>query len=118
LRGYAQKNPKQEYKRESFGLFKELLDEIQHETIRYLSHVQFVRDDEVKRMEEKARAQAESQQMQFEHESASALTDNSEPKEAEEVAQPFVRDGKKVGRNDVCPCGSGKKYKQCHGKLG
>ncbi|MEH6344984.1 MAG: preprotein translocase subunit SecA [Bermanella sp.] len=118
LRGYAQKNPKQEYKRESFGLFKELLDEIQHETIRYLSHVQFVRDDEVKRMEEKARAQAESQKMQFEHETASALADNSEPQEAEEVAQPFVRDGKKVGRNDVCPCGSGKKYKQCHGKLG
>ncbi len=117
LRGYAQKNPKQEYKRESFGLFKELLDEIQHETIRYLSHVQFVRDDEVKRMEEKARAQADSQKMQFEHEPASALADNSAPQEAEEVAQPFVRDGKKVGRNDECPCGSGKKYKQCHGKL-
>ncbi len=117
LRGYAQKNPKQEYKRESFGLFKDLLDEIQHETIRYLSHVQFVRDDEVKRMEEKARAQAESQKMQFEHESASALTDNRASQEPEEVAQPFVRDGKKVGRNDECPCGSGKKYKQCHGKL-
>jgi len=121
LRGYAQKNPKQEYKRESFDLFKQLLEEIKHETIRYLSHVQFVRDDEVQRMEEKAREQAASQQMQFEHDSASALTDapqQAQEGEQEEVAaQPFVRDGKKVGRNDPCPCGSGKKFKQCHGKL-
>mgnify|MGYP001942265041 CR=1 FL=1 len=121
LRGYAQKNPKQEYKRESFDLFKQLLEEIKHETIRYLSHVQFVRDDEVQRMEEKAREQAASQQMQFEHDSASALTDApqqaQEGEQAEAAAQPFVRDGKKVGRNDPCPCGSGKKFKQCHGKL-
>jgi len=121
LRGYAQKNPKQEYKRESFELFKMLLEDIKHETIRYLSHVQFVRDDEVQRMEEKAREQAASQQMQFEHDSASALTDApqqaQEGEQAEAAAQPFVRDGKKVGRNDPCPCGSGKKFKQCHGKL-
>jgi len=121
LRGYAQKNPKQEYKRESFDLFKQLLEEIKHETIRYLSHVQFVRDDEVQRMEEKAREQAASQQMQFEHDSASALTDApqqaQEGEQEEAAAQPFVRDGKKVGRNDPCPCGSGKKFKQCHGKL-
>ena len=121
LRGYAQKNPKQEYKRESFDLFKMLLEDIKHETIRYLSHVQFVRDDEVQRMEEKARVQAASQQMQFEHDSASAMTEApqqpQEGEQAETVAQPFVRDGKKVGRNDPCPCGSGKKFKQCHGKL-
>ncbi len=121
LRGYAQKNPKQEYKRESFELFKQLLNDIAHETIRYLSHVTFIQEDEVKRMEEQARAQAQAQGMQFEHDSASAM-DSEEPKEevaqAEEVAaQPFVRDGKKVGRNDPCPCGSNKKYKQCHGKL-
>lgn len=114
LRGYAQKNPKQEYKRESFELFKQLLEDIKHETIRYLSHVQFVKDDEIKRMEEQARAEANAQSMKFEHDSASAL--ESDPKE-EPVAQPYVRDEQKVGRNEPCPCGSGKKFKQCHGKL-
>ena len=119
LRGYAQKNPKQEYKRESFELFKQLLEEIKHETIKYMSHVQFVRDDEVERMEQQAKAEAEAQKISFKHESASALKTEEKPA-AEQLAEqekPFVRDGKKVGRNDVCPCGSGKKYKQCHGKL-
>jgi preprotein translocase subunit SecA len=119
LRGYAQKNPKQEYKRESFELFKHLLHDIKHEAIRFLSHAQFVNDDEVKRMEEQARAQAqaEAKSLQFEHDTASALVSN-EPKDSdEEQTKPFVRDGQKVGRNDPCPCGSGKKYKQCHGKL-
>lgn len=114
LRGYAQKNPKQEYKRESFELFKQLLEDIKHETIRYLSHVQFVKDDEIKRMEEQSRADAKAQSLQFEHENASAL---SEDRQAENGAHPFVRNEQKVGRNEPCPCGSGKKFKQCHGKL-
>jgi preprotein translocase subunit SecA len=121
LRGYAQKNPKQEYKRESFDLFKQLLEEIKHETIKYMSHVQFVRDDDVQRMEQKAREEAESQKMQFKHDSAPALEAQGQEKPAADPelhAKPFVRDGKKVGRNDPCPCGSGKKFKQCHGKLG
>jgi preprotein translocase subunit SecA len=120
LRGYAQKNPKQEYKRESFELFKMLLEEIKHETIKYMSHVQFVRDDDVKRMEQQARAEADAQDMQFKHDSAPALEQEQQaptPAAAEPVEKPFVRGGKKVGRNDVCPCGSGKKFKQCHGKL-
>ena len=119
LRGYAQKNPKQEYKRESFELFKHLLEEIKHETIKYMSHVQFVRDDEVERMEQQARAEANAQSMSFDHDSASALESEKGPEEkvSEEQAKPFVRDGKKVGRNNPCPCGSGKKYKNCHGKL-
>ncbi len=118
LRGYAQKNPKQEYKRESFELFKQLLTDIKQETIKYLSHVQFVRDDEVQRMEAQARAEAEKQQIQYEHETANALASEEHNEElAEPAHQPFVRDAKKVGRNDPCPCGSGKKYKQCHGKL-
>lgn len=116
LRGYAQKNPKQEYKRESFELFKQLLNDIKHETIRFLSHTQFVNEDEVKRMEEQARKLAEAQTLQFEHESASALAED-EASPAEDAVKPFVRDGQKVGRNDPCPCGSGKKFKQCHGKL-
>ena len=117
LRGYAQKNPKQEYKRESFDLFKQLLQDIKHETIRYLSHVKFMRDDEVERLEAKAREQASAQKMQFEHEKASALASDEEAPAAEDQAQPFKRETKKVGRNEPCPCGSGKKYKQCHGKL-
>ena len=117
LRGYAQKNPKQEYKRESFDLFKELLNDIKHETIRFLSHTQFVNEDEVKRMEDQARALAEAQSLQFEHESASALAENEAPASDADSVKPFVRDGQKVGRNDQCPCGSGKKFKQCHGKL-
>jgi preprotein translocase subunit SecA len=118
LRGYAQKNPKQEYKRESFELFKMLLEEIKHETIKYMSHVQFVRDDDVKRMEQQARAEADAQDMQFKHDSAPALDQEQQaPAPAEPVEKPFVRGGKKVGRNDECPCGSGKKFKQCHGKL-
>ena len=117
LRGYAQKNPKQEYKRESFELFKELLSDIEHETIRFLSRIQFVNEDEVKRMEEQARALAKAQSLHFEHDSASALTEGEDNKTDEEPVKPFVRDGQKVGRNDPCPCGSGKKFKQCHGKL-
>jgi preprotein translocase subunit SecA len=117
LRGYAQKNPKQEYKRESFELFKELLSDIEHETIRFLSRIQFVNEDEVKRMEEQARALAKAQSLHFEHDSASALTEGEDNKTDEEPVKPFVRDGQKVGRNDSCPCGSGKKFKQCHGKL-
>ncbi|GAA6133826.1 preprotein translocase subunit SecA [Oceaniserpentilla sp. 4NH20-0058] len=121
LRGYAQKNPKQEYKRESFDLFKQLLDDIKHETIRNLSHIQFMSQDEVKRMEDQARAQAQAQSLEFEHESASALAAEEQTQQPaqvqEEHAKPFVREGQKVGRNDPCPCGSGKKYKQCHGKL-
>ncbi len=119
LRGYAQKNPKQEYKRESFELFRQLLNDIKLETIKYLSRIQFLSEDEVQRMEAQRRAEAEAQKMNFQHASASAMeTEGSSAEAGEEVkAQPMVRDGKKVGRNEPCPCGSGKKYKQCHGKL-
>ena len=116
LRGYAQKNPKQEYKRESFELFKQLLNDIKHETIRFLSHVQFAPEEEIRRMEEQARAQAEAMKVEEKHETASAFESKEEPQEPD-TAKPFVREGQKIGRNDPCPCGSGKKYKQCHGKL-
>ena len=121
LRGYAQKNPKQEYKRESFNLFQELLENIKTETIKILSHVKVRQEDEVREMEEQRRAQAEAQaaQANYQHAEAESMTaDPSQPQEEEPApAQPFVREEKKVGRNEPCPCGSGKKYKQCHGKL-
>lgn len=120
LRGYAQKNPKQEYKRESFALFQELLDSIKRDTIRVLSHVQVRREDPA---EEEARLRAEAEamaeRMQFQHAEASAL--NQPQAEAEEaevaVAVAPARAEQKIGRNEACPCGSGKKYKHCHGQV-
>jgi preprotein translocase subunit SecA len=122
LRGYGQKNPKQEYKRESFGLFQELLKNIKHESIRILSHVKVREDEEVREMEQQRRAQAEAQAQaaSYQHDEAGSAIGgeaNEQPQGDDVAAQPFVRDGQKVGRNDPCPCGSGKKYKHCHGKL-
>ncbi|MBU2037673.1 MAG: preprotein translocase subunit SecA [Gammaproteobacteria bacterium] len=120
LRGYGQKNPKQEYKRESFGLFQELLRNIKHETIRILSHVKVRQEEEVRAMEEQRRAavEAQAQRAQYQHEAAESLSGGQpEVDSGDDQAQPFVRDEKKVGRNEPCPCGSGKKYKHCHGTL-
>lgn len=105
LRGYAQKNPKQEYKRESFELFSEMLENLKIEVINILSKVQVKAESDVEAVEEQRR-QADDTPKNFEHESPN-----------EPAAEVGVRNGPKVGRNDPCPCGSGKKYKQCHGKL-
>ena len=116
LRGYAQKNPKQEYKRESFELFGEMLERIKHEVISILCRVQVQSEEDVAAIEAQRRQQQHAGEMEFQHAEASAMTEEGgEDKEA--VATPYVREGRKVGRNEPCPCGSGKKYKQCHGKL-
>ena len=117
LRGYAQKNPKQEYKRESFHLFQELLDNIKRDVIRIICHVQVQQPEEIEAMEQLRREQAESQQMDFTHDQSSAMSDDSDAEAVDEQGETFVREGRKVGRNEPCPCGSGKKYKQCHCKL-
>lgn len=120
LRAYANKNPKQEYKRESFELFEELLRRLKYEVVRFLSHVQVQRSDEAEELERRRREQAAKQQMAFEHAQASAVdagADEVSPAEPPARPQTVVRDAPKVGRNDPCPCGSGKKYKQCHGAL-
>ena len=111
LRGYAQKNPKQEYKRESFEMFTEMLERIKHEVITVLSRVQVRNDEELEAID--AQRRQSSGDIEYQHENASAMGTT----ESEEEHAPFVRDGRKVGRNEPCPCGSGKKYKQCHGKL-
>ncbi|WP_416306113.1 preprotein translocase subunit SecA [Neptunicella sp. SCSIO 80796] len=108
LRGYAQKNPKQEYKRESFQLFSEMLENLKVDVVTILSKVQVRAESDVEAVEQQRR-KAEVPK-QYEHESPSAENDNA-------AGRPVVREGAKVGRNDPCPCGSGKKYKQCHGKL-
>ncbi len=118
LRGYAQKNPIQEYKRDAFEMFGQLLDKIKHEVISVLTRVKVRAEEDVQAVEEQRRAHAP---MQFEHAQASAMTAGGAgaeaPADAEEAHTPFVRDGRKVGRNEPCPCGSGKKYKQCHGQV-
>ena len=117
LRGYAQKNPKQEYKRESFELFSDLLDRIKLDVIARLSIMQIREEPDIPAFEHH-----EQPEMEFQHDDVNALGDNGEPKanadeNQEDKVQPFVRSGEKVGRNQPCPCGSGKKYKQCCGKL-
>lgn len=120
LRGYAQKNPKQEYKRESFTLFSELLDSIKRDSIRVLSHVQVRREDPI---EEEARLRQEAEalaaRMQFQHDEAPGLEAPEVLGEEVDVAlaQTPVRNDQKLGRNELCYCGSGKKFKHCHGQI-
>lgn len=123
LRGYAGKNPKQEYKREAFGLFQSLLSRLQHDVTRFLNHVQVRSPEEIDAIERAREAERAKEKMQFQHAESSALQGQSaggnDASEAGEDDQrtPFVREEPKLGRNDPCPCGSGKKYKQCHGRL-
>jgi len=115
LRGYAQKNPKQEYKREAFEMFQQMLERIKHDVVSVLTRFQVQSEQELAAMEAERQKQ---QQMQFKHEEAtSALSTDEQAAGAEKKEQPFRREGRKIGRNEPCPCGSGKKYKQCHGKL-
>ena len=118
LRAYANKNPKQEYKRESFTLFEGLLQRLKYEVVRFLSNVQVQRSDEAAAIEQQRREAAAKQKMAFEHADAgSAVPEAAEAPPRPVSPQPVTRAQPKVGRNDPCPCGSGKKYKQCHGAL-
>ena len=119
LRGYAQKNPKQEYKRESFNLFRDLLESIKRDAIRVLSNVQIRQEDPA---EEEARlrqqAQEMAERMQFQHDEVNELaSQQDEAPVAEAVATTPVRNEQKIGRNESCTCGSGKKYKHCCGRI-
>ena len=122
LRGYAQKDPKQEYKREAFEMFTGMLDSVKQEVISIVSKVQVRSDEEVRVMEEAVRQKQREQELLFQHSDIAGM-DEGQPEESPvldskaEAVKPFVREGVKVGRNDPCPCGSGKKFKQCHGKL-
>ena len=125
LRSYAQKQPKQEYKREAFELFSEMLAKVKREVVSLLARVRIRTEEEVAAMEAQERAQAEAaaRQMQFQHADSGGLGADEEAEQArlaqEDAAAhtPVTREGPKVGRNDPCPCGSGKKYKHCHGQL-
>ena len=122
LRGYGGKNPKQEYKREAFALFEELLRNLQHEVIKFLSLVQIRQNEQADAIEQQRLQEAQKQQTTQVHREASALAQDGgdtgqQPDQQAAPQTPYQRQGEKVGRNDPCPCGSGKKYKQCHGKL-
>ena len=114
LRGYAQKNPKQEYKREAFEMFTSMLDRVKHEVVTILARVQLREDSEVDELERRQQESAHEKELEMQH----AVSQQQEvaPRE-DQGAATFVRNAPKVGRNDPCPCGSTKKYKQCHGKI-
>jgi preprotein translocase subunit SecA len=124
LRSYAQKNPKQEYKREAFELFTSMLDRIKHDTVSLLSRMQLKSQADID-AEEAERQQRLERAMQFQHAApeqlappSQASTDEFAPADNQDLQVPqFVRETRKVGRNEPCPCGSGKKYKHCHGVL-
>jgi preprotein translocase subunit SecA len=127
LRGYAQKQPKQEYKREAFELFATLLDRVRADVVRILMNVRIQTQQEIEaaeqRIEEESERRIELAQAQHSDFGTAVADEPADvetltlPEPADPKAQPFKRFGDKIGRNDPCPCGSGKKYKQCHGKL-
>ena len=119
LRGYAQKDPKQEYKRESFELFRLMLEQLKEDVIRVVCNVQVQSQEEIDEIERQRRAALQKQLSgsQAVHTEGSAMSDSDVEESNEPAAEPFVRSEKKIGRNEPCPCGSGKKYKQCHGKM-
>jgi len=133
LRSYAQKNPKQEYKREAFEMFGAMLEQIKYDTTSILSRIRIQGEQD---LDEMARQRRAAEELEFRHAQASALgaqqpalpaaavaggqapqAAGPAPRPQAEPVAPFVRDGRKVGRNEPCPCGSGEKYKRCHGKL-
>ncbi len=122
LRGYAQKNPKQEYKREAFEMFSDMLDRVKHDAISIISKIQIRRPEDVAAVEPQ---RSDTSTMRFQHAEAPALTAPQSPPRLgqpraplrAEPVTPYVRQQPKVGRNQPCPCGSGKKFKHCHGRL-
>jgi preprotein translocase subunit SecA len=119
LRGYAQRNPKQEYKREAFEMFEALLERIKHDVTTLLMRLQVRSADDAEALERQQRAAAGAGGMRFQHSEPQSVlhTPQAGGGQAGAEAQPFRREGPKLGRNDPCWCGSGKKFKHCHGKL-
>jgi preprotein translocase subunit SecA len=118
LRAYAQKKPKDEYKREAFELFDNLLKSVRFDVIRFLSRVQFQTEEDAEALELRRREEESRVQRNYQKDDSPGMGGSVTRAPVDELNEPFVRRDKKVGRNEPCPCGSGKKYKACHGKLG
>ena len=118
LRAYAQKKPKDEYKREAFDLFDNLLRSVRFDVIRFLSRVQFQTEEDAEALELRRREEESRVQRNYQKDGSPGMDGAAVKAPADELNEPFVRPDKKVGRNEPCPCASGKKYKACHGKLG
>jgi len=118
LRAYAQKNPKNEYKREAFEMFESMLNEINTEAIKVLFRLELTTDQELRELEERSVAAQKNKEMRLEQASPDLSVGGGEAGNSKQdiQPQPRIRDEPKVGRNDPCHCGSGKKFKQCHGK--
>jgi preprotein translocase subunit SecA len=118
LRGYAQKDPKQEYKREAFDMFTAMLDRIKHDVVSLISRVELRAQEDVEAVEEQRRQTGD---VELQHDQVDGMTGETEVEaqnpDIEQQSKPIEREGRKVGRNEPCPCGSGKKFKQCHGAL-
>ena len=118
LRGYAQKDPKQEYKREAFEMFEDLLGKIKHDVVAFFTRLEITMPEEVEAIEQQHKlAHEQPTELEFKHDEAESLSAGGEAELQPEAMKPFKRTEQKVGRNEPCPCGSGKKYKHCHGKL-
>lgn len=120
LRGYAQKNPAQEFKRESFDLFTQMMNKIKYEVVPTLSKLELATEEQLAAQQQYQMRTAP--ELHYQHEEMSAMLPEAEEvavaeAEGEESQRPFIRNERKVGRNEPCPCGSGKKFKQCHGRL-
>ena len=116
LRGYAQKDPKQEFKREAFKMFTSMLERIKHDVVSLIARVELRAEEDVKVVEERRRQTGD---IELQHDQVDGMTGEAEGQShnIKEQSQPIEREGRKVGRNEPCPCGSGKKFKQCHGAL-
>jgi preprotein translocase subunit SecA len=114
LRGYAQKDPKQEFKREAFNMFSAMLESIKHDVISLISRVQVRAQEDVEAVEEQRRQAGE---VEYQHADSDSMSNEDDEAHMPSHQEPVTRDGRKVGRNDPCPCGSGKKFKQCHGAI-
>jgi len=117
LRGYAGRNPKQEYKREAFELFQSMLNNMKEEFVRFVSLVKIQHDNDPDAIEKQRLAEAEKETIEARHPSAQADSGQAPADQPQSTLQPVQREGRKVGRNEPCSCGSGKKYKHCCGKL-
>ena len=116
LRGYAQKDPKQEFKREAFNMFTSMLERIKHDVVSLIARVELRAEEDVKAVEERRRQTGD---IELQHDQVDAMTGEAEGRNQniKKQSQPIERESRKVGRNEPCPCGSGKKFKQCHGAL-